>query len=170
MELDLFPPIALREGTFNVLVAPEKAFISALNGHLNMQRFRTLYISGNYSGILSKLDRRFTDLDVRRSFTAYQLLTILEELHHSVVIIEHDPSLYEDSLELPEYVSRAMRETARNAIVLLYSPALDRYLETIAKGADRVFYVSTIETEKPSHTKSGNYSRTEASQTTLEAF
>jgi hypothetical protein len=170
MELDLCPPITLSEGTFNVLIAPDRMFINALNGHLNLQRFKTLYISWNNSGILSKLDRRFTDLDVRRSFTAYQLLTILEELHHSLVIIEHDPSLYEDTKELPDYVSRAMREAARNAIVVLYSQALDRYIDEIAKAADRVFCISTIESEKPSRSKQNNCPRTEVNQTTLGAF
>lgn len=170
MELDLYPPISLKEGTFNVLVAPEKMLIGALNGHINLQRFKTLYISGNYSMVLSKLDRRFTDLDVRRSFTAYQLLTILEESHHSVVLIEHDPSLYEDAKNLPEYVSRAMKETARNAIVLLYSSALDRYIDEISKGADRIFCFGAVEEEKPFRSKSSNCQRTENSQTTLEAF
>lgn len=170
MELDLFPPVSLREGTFNVLVAPEKMIIGALNGYLNLQRFKTLYISGNYSRVLSKLDRRFTDLDVRRSFTAYQLLTILEESHHSVLVVEHDPSLYEDAKNLPEYISRAMKETARNAIVLLYSPALDRYIDEISKRADRIFCFGAIEEEKPFRPKPSNCHTTENSQTTLEAF
>ncbi len=40
-------------------------FIKALNQNLNLQRFKILYVCGNYSGIFSKLDRRFTDLEVR---------------------------------------------------------------------------------------------------------
>jgi hypothetical protein len=35
--------------------------------------------SGNYSSILSKLDRRFQDFEIRQAFTAFQLMTILEE-------------------------------------------------------------------------------------------
>jgi DNA polymerase I len=43
------------------------------------------------------LDRRFQDLDIRRAFTVFQLMTILEEARHSLIVIEHDPMLYEDA-------------------------------------------------------------------------
>ncbi|MGD0953199.1 MAG: hypothetical protein ABR985_12535 [Methanotrichaceae archaeon] len=62
-----------------------------LNCNLNLQRFKVLYICGNYSSVLSRLDRRFQDLDIRRAFTVFQLMTILEEARHSLIIIEHDP-------------------------------------------------------------------------------
>jgi hypothetical protein len=31
--------------------------------------------------------KKFTDLDIRRAFTAFQLTTILEENHHTLVLI-----------------------------------------------------------------------------------
>jgi hypothetical protein len=37
-------------------------------------------------------------LEVRRAFTVFQLMTILEENHHSFLIVEHDPLLYEDAV------------------------------------------------------------------------
>jgi hypothetical protein len=36
-------------------------FVLALNSNLNLQRFKTLYVADNYSAILSKLDRKFTE-------------------------------------------------------------------------------------------------------------
>ena len=72
-------------------------FVQALNRNLDLQRFKVLYVSGNYSAILSKLDRRFTELDIRRGFTVFQLLTILEEAHHSLILVEHDPMIYGDA-------------------------------------------------------------------------
>jgi uncharacterized protein (DUF2249 family) len=39
----------------------------------------------------SKLDRRFQDLEIRRAFTVFQLMTILEEARNSLIIIGHDP-------------------------------------------------------------------------------
>jgi len=33
----------------------------------------------------------------------------MEEACYSLIIIEHDPILYEDSLEMVEYVSKAMK-------------------------------------------------------------
>jgi hypothetical protein len=52
------------------------------------------------------LDRRFQDLEIRRAFTVFQLMTILEEARHSLIVIEHDPLLYEDAQEMVEYVSK----------------------------------------------------------------
>jgi hypothetical protein len=51
-------------------------FIKALNRNLDLQRYKVLYISGYYSSILSRLDPRFKDLEIRRAFTVFQLMTI----------------------------------------------------------------------------------------------
>jgi hypothetical protein len=53
MEIELCPAVSLLFETFNVLVAPSR--------------------------ILSRLNRNITELDVRRAFTSFQLMTILEE-------------------------------------------------------------------------------------------
>ncbi|MDD1752537.1 MAG: hypothetical protein LUQ38_05540 [Methanotrichaceae archaeon] len=74
--------ISLKERSFNVLVAQRKHFIAMLNRNLNLQRYKVLYVTGNFSGILSRLHRRFTELEIRRGFTTFQLMTILEEVHH----------------------------------------------------------------------------------------
>jgi DNA polymerase I len=87
MEIELHPAVSLVEETFNVLVAPVEMLVDALNSHLNLQRYKVLFVGGNYSRILSKLDRNFTELDVRRAFAVYQLMTILEENHHSLLIV-----------------------------------------------------------------------------------
>ena len=49
----------------------------------------------------------------RRAFTVYQLMTMLEENRHTIMIIEHDPLLYENAREMMEYVSQAMRRLQR---------------------------------------------------------
>ena len=105
MEIELHPAVSMAPETFNVLVAPVEMLVDALNSHINLQRYKLLYVCGNYSRILSRLDRNFTELEVRRVFISFQLMTILEENHHSVLIIEHDPMLYEDAKEMVEYVS-----------------------------------------------------------------
>jgi hypothetical protein len=105
-----------------------------------LQRFKVLFVTGNYSGILSRQHRRFTELEIRRGFTTFQLMTILEEAYHSLIIVEHAPLLYEDSQEMVEYISQALKQAAHEATVLLYSPGIDPFLEDIAKGADQVFY------------------------------
>ena len=90
-------------------------FAQALNHNLNLQRYKVLYISGNYSSILSMLDRRFQDLEIRRAFTVFQLMTILEEARHSLILIEHDPLLYEQAVEMTEYISESMSDAAKEA-------------------------------------------------------
>jgi hypothetical protein len=48
----------------------------ALNSHLELQRYKIHFISGNYSRILNRLNRNITELDVRRANTLFQLMTI----------------------------------------------------------------------------------------------
>ncbi len=121
MDFEIYPAITLRSRSFNALIATREMFIQALNRNLNLQRFRVIYVCGNYSSILSSLDRRFEALEVRRAFTVFQLMTVLEQNHHTIMIIEHDPLLYENAQEMTEYVSQAMKETAKDAAVLLYA-------------------------------------------------
>jgi len=132
MEVELHPAISLLEETFNVLIAPVELLTSALNSHQSLQRYKILFISGNYSRVLSRLDRNFTELEIRRAFTSFQLMTILEENHHSFLIVEHDPMLYEDAKEIVEYVAQALKQTSWEATILLYAPALDRHQKAMA--------------------------------------
>jgi DNA polymerase I len=55
-----------------------------------------------YSNILGKRYHRFIDLEIRRAFNVFLVTTVLEEARHSLVMIEHDPLLYEDAGEMFE--------------------------------------------------------------------
>jgi len=169
MEIELHPAVSLVEETFNVLVAPVEMLVDALNSHLNLQRYKVLFVGGNYSRILSKLDRNFTELDVRRAFTSFQLMTILDENHHSFLIVEHDPMLYEDAEHMVEYVAQHMRQTSREATVLLYAPALDPHLEKMTELADRVFCFYEMP-KNPAKGRAKVDPKTSRSQATLEAY
>jgi hypothetical protein len=129
MEIELHPAVSLLPETFNILMAPVEMLVGALNSNLNLQRYKILYTCGNYSRILSRLDRNFTELEIRRVFTSFQLMTILEENHHSFLIVEHDSMLYEDAEEMVEYVAQALKQTSREVTILLYAPALDPHLQ-----------------------------------------
>ena len=65
-ESNFIRAVSIDPETFNVLVAPAELLAGALNSHLELQRYKILFISGNYSRILSRLDRNVTELDVRR--------------------------------------------------------------------------------------------------------
>jgi len=109
-----------------------------LNKNLNLQRSKVLYVSSNYSGILSKLGHRFTELEVRRGFTVFQFMTILGD-------------------------------ASKDAAVLLYSPAVDPFLEDLMKNADRVFYFNERQGAS-SKIVAKALSKTQRDQATLEAF
>ena len=166
MDIELHPSVSLLEETFNVLIAPVELLTSALNSQLTLQRYKILFICGNYSRILSRLDRNFTELEVRRAFTSFQLMTILEENHHSFLIVEHDPLLYEDASEMVEYVAQALRQTSREATILLYAPALDPHLQKMAELADRMFCFY----EEQARGRAKVEARMPGAQRTLEAY
>jgi DNA polymerase I len=128
-----------------------------------------LYICGNYSSILSRLDRKFQDLEILRAFTLFQLMTVLKEARHSIILIEHDPLFYEDAAEMVDYVSRALSDAAKEVTVLLYSPGTDTFLEDLARNADRVWYFDEGPRASPRLVAKA-FPKAEKSQTTLGAF
>jgi DNA polymerase I len=161
MDIELHPSVSLTPDTFSVLVAPGEVLAGAINSHPELQRCKTLFICGNYSRILSRLDRNVTVLDMRRAF-----MTILEENHHSLLIVEHDPLLYEDAEEMVEYLAQALKQASREATVLLYAPAMDPHLQKIAGLADRVFCIYS----EPARGRAKAEARTTGEQRTLEAY
>jgi len=167
MEIELHPAVSLAPETFSVLIAPVEMLTGALNSHLELQRYKILFISGNYSRILSRLDRNFTELEVRRAFTVFQLMTILEENHHSFLIVEHDPLLYEDAEEMVEYLAQALKQTSREATILLYAPALDPHLQKLTELADRVFRIYSE--QAPAKGRKAE-AKMPGAQATLEAY
>lgn len=138
MELELRSPVVLAPETFTVLIAPGGVLTSSLNDHPGLRRIEALYVCGNRSRILDDLDRRFTSLDVRRGFTAHQLLSILKEAYQTLIVFENDPGIFEGASEMAEYIGRALKEASASSAVLLYSPGTDPSLAEMAKFADRV--------------------------------
>lgn len=146
MELDLCPSVTLQTGTFTAVTAPAETITGAINANKDLQRFMFLFVSGNYSRILSGIHRTSGNFEVRRAFTAFQLLTILSEAYHTIILIEHDPTLYErieKSAVVPQ-VTRALRSAARDAMVVLYTPVADFTFHTLAREADRVVVIAPV--------------------------
>lgn len=55
-------------------------------------------------------------------------MIILEEDRHSLIIIEHDPMLYEDATGMIDLVSQEMSDASKDAAVLLNAPGTDPFL------------------------------------------
>ena len=133
--------LEMQPWAFNVLVAPEDVAVGLLRDCLGRRGFLSLYVCGNYSRLLTRIGLRGAAFDVRRAFTASQLLSIAGEAHHTFVFIEHDPTLYSESEGMADYVALALRELSRESTVVLYSPGLDDRLRAISSRADRVFCI-----------------------------
>ena len=130
------------------MVAPEKVLITAINSNADLQRFLFLYLGGNYSRILSGVNRQSKNFDVRRGFTAHQLLTMLREAAHTVVFIEHDPTLFDQAMNMLEPLAGTLKDLSRDSLVVLYTPVADRTFLALARRADRFIEFIPIEEDR----------------------
>src|SRR5208283_537611 len=135
MQIEIRKGLALYPGTFNAVIAPEKVMITAINSNPDLQRFLFLYVGGNYSRILSGINRTSKNFDVRRAFTAHQLFTVIREAGHTVVFAEHDPSLFDGAATMLEPVAGALKEAGRDSLVILYTPVTDHTFLALARKA-----------------------------------
>ncbi len=175
MLIELRRGIILHQGTFTAVIAPEQVILSALNDNPDLGRFLFLFLCGNYSRILSRISRTSSNFEIRRPFTADQLLTALKEASHTVIFIEHDPTLFDDAERLLAPVAASLRDAGHDALVILYSPAMDRSFAALAGQADRV--IEIMHTGEPAHSSQYQNSRSHRqgsspvpAQKTLGAF
>jgi hypothetical protein len=138
MLIELRKGMTLHPCTFNAVIAPEKVMISALNNNMDLQRFLFLYVSGNYSRILSSISRSSKNFEVRRAFTAHQLFTILKEVSHTGVLLEHDPTLFEGAENMIPQIAGMLKDISRESLVILYTPSIDRPFSVLMRQADHI--------------------------------
>jgi hypothetical protein len=141
MRIVLRKGITLQQGTFTAVIAPEPVILSALNNNPDLGRFLFLFVCGNYSRILSRIGRTSSNFDIRRPFTADQLLTALKEASHTVIFIEHDPTLFDGAERLLVPAAAALRDAGHEALVILYSPVMDRSFAVLARQSDRLIEI-----------------------------
>ena len=141
MLIELSKGITLHPGSFTAVLAPEKKILAALNSNTDLQRFLFLYICGNYSRILSGISRTSANFDVRRPFTADQFLTVINEAAHTIVFVEHDPTLFDGAGRMQDPVGSALRQAGHEALVILWAPASDRSFAALARQADRIIEI-----------------------------
>jgi hypothetical protein len=171
MQIMLRTGIALRQGTFSAVIAPEQVILRAINGNPELGRFLFLYVCGNYSRLISHIGRSSSNFEVRRPFTADQLLTVIKEAGHTVIFIEHDPTLFESAERLITPVGEALRDAGHDALVVLYSPAMDRSFSALARQANRLIEIMNadeqVQRERPAASRSGRMdtSRPQAQRT-----
>ena len=142
MLIELRKGMTLHPGTFNAVIAPEKVMVAALNNNMDLQRFLFLYVSGNYSRLLSSINRSSKNFEIRRAFTAHQLFTILKEASHTVVLVEHDPTLFDGAEVMIPQIAGMLKETGRESLVILYSPSADHTFSLLMRQADHLIEIA----------------------------
>jgi hypothetical protein len=150
MLIELRKGMTLHPGTLNAVIAPEKVMISALNSNTDLQRFLFLFVSGNYSRLLSSISRSSKNFEVRRAFTVHQLFTILKEAGHTVVLLEHDPTLFDGAENMLPQIAGMLKEVSRDSLVILYTPSIDRLFSVLMRQADHIIEI----TPSPESTRS----------------
>ena len=145
MSIELRKGMTLHPCTFNAVIAPENVMISALNNNIDLQRFLFLYVSGNYSRLLSSISRSSKNFEVRRAFTAHQLFTILKEVSHTVLLIEHDPTLFDGAAEMMPQIAGMLKDIGRESLVIVYTPSIDRSFSVLMRQADHIIEFAPAE-------------------------
>jgi DNA polymerase I len=165
MLIELRKGMTLHAGTFNAVIAPEKVMVTALNNNMDLQRFLFLYVSGNYSRLLSSISRSSKNFEVRRAFTAHQLFTILKEVSHTVVLLEHDPTLFDGADEMMPQIAGMLKDIGRDSLVILYTPSADRSFSMLMRQADHIIEITSA--DDPVGTSLHRRSRSHRSGNTL---
>ena len=124
--------------TFTALIGPPAMAVAMINNSRDLQRYLFLYISGNFSRILTHVDRNSARFNIRRAFTAHQLVTILNEAEHTILFIEHDPTLFDGAWNMVAPIAGALEQVSREATVILYSPSADRSFSILSRNAQNV--------------------------------
>lgn len=145
--------ITLQQGTFTAVIAPEQVILPALNDDPDHGRFLFLFLCGNYSRLLSRINRMPANFEICRPLTADQLHTALKEASHTVIFVEHDTTLFDGADRMLVPVAAALRDAGHEALVILYSPAMDPSFAVLACQADRL--IEILQAGEP--TNNGQY-------------
>ena len=156
MLIELREGMILHQGKFNAVIAPEKVVVSALNNNADLQRFLFLYVSGNYSRLLTAINRSSKNFEVHRSFIAHQLFTILSEASHTVVLLEHDPTLFEGAENMIPHITGMLKKVGRESLVIFYAPSIDNSFSVLMRQADHSIEIAPYE-DRPGHTISRGF-------------
>lgn len=142
IRIELRKGMFLYPGSYHAVVAPENVMVSAINSNADLQRYLFLHVSGNYSRLLSRIDRGSKNFDVRRAFTAHQFLSVIREAAHTIILIEHDPLIFEGAENMVTPLAMALKDAGREALVILYTPAIDRKFAALMRHADRIIEIA----------------------------
>lgn len=137
MFVELSKGITLSPGTFTAVIAPERPVIAALEGNRDLRRFLSLFVCGPASCLLPVISHAVPHFETCVSLSAKELLARVQDARSSIVLIEHDPALFDGAEPMSAPVSVALRELGREALVMLYARMNDPSFAALARHAHR---------------------------------
>jgi len=155
MDLRINDRIVVQPGRFSAIIAPVGTILAGLNDNPALGRYTSILIGGNFSRLLNGINRVSGNFEIQRAFTVHQLLTILREDDHSIVIVEHDPTIYDDAGNTKRIVPPTMKDVSRNCVFVLYAPAMDRSFAYLVSAADHLYYYEDM--SDPKYNNSRDY-------------
>jgi hypothetical protein len=141
MDLEWPDDLCIPERSITTIIGPSSIIEAGLNSSSGMmRRYPFLYACSNYSAVLPNLHRTTFEFSVRRGFTSDQMATIINECDATYLIIEHDPSLYENDKTLIPGIINRLKTFARNeGTVVVYSRNLDRFMRSLIRASGRAY-------------------------------
>jgi len=70
---------------------------------------------------------------------------MLKEAGYTIILVEHDPSLFDGAEEMLDPVSGALKDAGRDSLVILYTPVIDRAFSSLIRRADRIIEIVSID-------------------------
>jgi len=137
MMITLGPGITLHPGSFTAFVAPEGMLAAALTGSPDLRKFLILFVSSG-PGLAARVGDLFPYGEALTVSSAARLPAILHNSRHSILLVGHDPALFEGAGEAAGPIAGALRAAALTALVILYAPSRDPWFDALARSADRL--------------------------------
>ena len=154
MFVELSTGITLYPGTFTAVIAPRKFIIASLGNNCEIQRFPSFFVCGSVSCLLSIISCAARHFETCISMSAAQFLERVRDAHYSIIILEHDPSLFDGAEQMSAPISAALRDLGNEALVILFAEVKDPSFFALARYADRFIELIPPDTQPDRHTYS----------------
>jgi hypothetical protein len=89
--------------------------------------------------------RSSRNFEIRKVFTAHQLFTILKEASHTVVIVEHNPTLFDGAETMIPQIAGTLKEVGHESLVILYAPSIDHTFSLLMRHTDHIIEIAPAE-------------------------
>ena len=137
MFVELSTGITLSPGTFTAVIAPGRSVIAALEGNRDLRRFFSLFVCSPASHLLPEICRTVPHFELCVSTSAAEIMARVQNARCSILIVEHDPALFDGAEQVSAQLSAVLRDLGRGMLVMLYAHMKDPSFIALARNAHR---------------------------------